>query len=371
MTTLAPSQVNDPSQSNAAAGKPAGQTEGAPVGKVLTEVAGCPECGSTEPWGRNSWCPSCGYYPLLKATAKAPKKSEMEANVAENVWQAIPIWAWVLAVVGIAILAGSLAVGQKLESAGDRARWAVLQILLGTIAALSAQWVVYFNAVTFSEKFGPMDFFMKPLAIWEPTMRQLPKGAWRLWFGGWGVTAVFGAVVLIGGMDYNALFDDWGVEKRATKNLVQAVTDQARQEREGGADSLEDAINDFAGEAEDQIPEETRDISKLPFTDCLIVGYSTLGDNAKEPFQTLFLATMVGKQLKYVGSLGAECVPEGPRRELNERMSYFRRKTPFVDTPHEAHWLKPTIMIQVAFDDWTPAKTLKNPVFKAMLADVK
>ena len=58
------------------------------------------------------------------------------------------------------------------------------------------------------------------------------------------------AVAVIGGVRYNAIFDDWGIvyEKKGD-SMVQKMVSEARRAREPPDESLEDSINDFMGDA--------------------------------------------------------------------------------------------------------------------------
>jgi hypothetical protein len=188
------------------------------------------------------------------------------------------------------------------------------------------------------------------------------------------LTAAFCAVVIVGGLNYSAIFEDWGAKKRAAPSIVQAITDQARQEREGGADSLEDAINDFAGEDEEK--EKAAAAENLQPIDCLIFGYTTHGKRPEDPFSTILLGAMIDEQIKFVATLSAHELPQEAQDELNRRMHTLRRKSPFVPVPlttewaKSAHWLKPKLMCQVAFKGWSNTHKLRDPVFKQLLGDV-
>ena len=105
------------------------------------------------------------------------------------------------------------------------------------------------------------------------------------------------AVAVIGGVRYSAIFDDWGFEKQATPNLLNEITKQAREHEGEGADSLEDAVNDFAGE-EEPVEEEPVIVERFAM-DCLIIGYT---GNSPDKFDGLVLAALLRGRLQYVGN---------------------------------------------------------------------
>lgn len=60
-------------------------------------------------------------------------------------------------------------------------------------------------------RLGGMDMLTKPLAIWGPTIGELPESERRLILGSGGFTGLLCAFLVVGGMDYDRLFD-WGIE---------------------------------------------------------------------------------------------------------------------------------------------------------------
>jgi len=226
----------------------------APAGEKTSDEAGwnaddyCPHCGSAEPWGCSSWCPQCGFYPMFgKCVETGPHRNAPEEL---DFFKLVPPWAWILGagIAAIVVLSFSASMVIK-ERAGLRLLWALAQCGLGAIAASIAHFSAYLSAIVDSDRFTPFDFIMKPVDIWKTVAKALPKVAWRFWALSWGVTASLCALLVIGGIRYSAIFD-WGIEKPAEANLVQAIVDEARQEQDGGAESLEEAMNDFVGDEE-------------------------------------------------------------------------------------------------------------------------
>ena len=337
------------------------QTSGAPSGD------GCANCGSTDDWGHSSWCPRCGWYPALNTCVEV---DPVEEDVDENApppqwWQVIPLWGWVLGagIVGLVSLSVFARVTTSVQN-GDRGVWTLIQLTLGVCAFGAGQIWAYLHAVMKSSDFGPMDIITQPIAIWSPSTRQLPKSFPRLVLAIWGLTAAFLAVAVIGGVRYSAVFDDWGFEKQATPNLMSEITKMARENEEEGADSLEGAIDDFAGKGEEIVEEEPvpEDLVEL---DCLIIGYT---GESEEKFSGLVLAALIRGKLQYVGTVYEGVSPE-VRAGLAAEMKSLGRDRSFVRTKTSARWLKPKLMCRVTSSPLKKGKLLVNPVFKERLTD--
>jgi hypothetical protein len=192
------------------------------------EVKACPKCGSTEPWGISSWCPNCFYHPRMGSVVittptpdpevrhLAPGHSQQATSYAAML-QSIPLWAHPLWIGVVSIFILSVCMGLKLPKFGyERAVWTLVQASLGLTAAGTAHVLVFFKAIPNTDKYGPFDLLMKPLDFWRYAGHKLPSGAWRFWMFGWGVTAALSALVLIGGVNYSAIFETKSTIKKST-----------------------------------------------------------------------------------------------------------------------------------------------------------
>ncbi|MBW3540352.1 MAG: hypothetical protein KY476_08785 [Planctomycetes bacterium] len=336
------------------------------------ETPGCPQCGSPTPWGAASWCPDCGYYPALGSAAR-PAQSEQSARTPaaetaadEKLWQIVPAWVWLLSGGVLVVLSASVAARLSLRADSPyRVLWTLLQVLVGLIVGGTAHVLAYFVAVRRSDRFGPFDLFLRPIEIWRPSLAQLPASSRRLCLAVWGLTAAIAAIAIVGGLDYNALFkEDWATP-RAQKNLVHEIVEKARKDREGEG-SLEDAMNQFVGEAQ---PQDELSIDDLPQTDCLIVGY--VPDEAKVFKRILLAAVPPGGKLSFVASITADEVPAEAFATLRRRMPDLRQKEPFVESPYPAVWLRPRLMCRIAHTKWSAIDRLEKPQFVKLLEDVE
>ena len=352
----------------ATATAPAPAPAKAPAAPAATETK-CPGCGSTEPWGRTSWCPSCGYYPALGKKGDAPPETVPGTEPAgpTNVWQVIPGWLWIFA--GGVVVITALSIWAALTLGDDsavRTLWTLAQALIGLMVFGIAHLSAYMLACTKTDKIGPFDYFMKPVEIWKPSIRQLPAGWNRVCLGGWSSFAIFAAFVFIGGIDINAVFEkDWGFEKQAQANLLHAIVDEARKQKEGAEENLEGAMNQFVGEGE---PKEDKN-KPLPAVECVVIGYVPTDD--AEVFSAVVLASLVEGKLRYVGTVSSAEIPEEHRDVLRKRMPRLQQERPLVKSPVPANWLRPVLLCRVNYSEWSSQKQLKGAVFEKMLADLK
>ncbi|MGE3317506.1 MAG: hypothetical protein AB7O26_20525 [Planctomycetaceae bacterium] len=342
------------------AGLAAAASAGTAVGTL------CPKCGSTESWGMTSWCPRCGYYPAFGTCIDTGPRQDEPADAVSFV-KVIPAWVWTLVGGIVAIFVLNIGATLLMSPRGfERYLWTITHLLVGTIAVITAHCLAFISGVAESGKITPFDIVLKPLEVWKPTMSRLPKKSWLVWCAAWGAWGIFCAAVLVGGVRYSTIFDDWGFEKSANVNLVQEIVKKARTEGEKGAESLEGAMNDFVGEGTPG--EETEEeIAKWPHADCLIIGYQP--DKEAGGFSSLLVASVVDNKLRYVGLVRGKDVPAESREQLYARMRSLVQKKPFVPTDLEAIWIKPELMCRVAYKDWTKSKEFIRPRFREMLRD--
>ncbi|WP_299459425.1 hypothetical protein [uncultured Gimesia sp.] len=335
----------------------------------------CSECGTYEPWGLSSWCPQCGYYPKLgRCVGQSETQQQGQAKPQpQTVWELIPQWGWILAIGSLAAI--GLSVGGRFycASPGELCLWTLTQATVGLILFMIGHVVVYLNAVSKSFEFGMMSIFLTPLKIWRPTIRRFPVGAWKLDLAIWGLTLMVGAFAIVGGFEFNSLFQDWGVRKSANVNLLASVVDQAK-EAEGGAENLEDALNDFAGgtdkaaEVALPLPAPEEAAPKLTEYDCLLVGYTTLPSGKIE---SVLLAASHNKQLVYAGSIDVNEIPEEVLEEWKNRLPSLKQSTPFVKVRKSATWIKPKITLKVASEGWSETSNrLIKPEYVSLLQEI-
>jgi len=104
----------------------------------------------------------------------------------------------------------------------------------------------------------------------------------------------------------------------------------------------------------------------------LIGGY-TRGNGAREPLGALLLGYRDGKALRYAGHVGSG-LDEKIISVLLERTAKLKRAdSPFAEKPplhRPTTWLKPQLVAEVSYREWTPAGALRAPVFVRLRDDI-
>src|SRR5438874_518452 len=104
----------------------------------------------------------------------------------------------------------------------------------------------------------------------------------------------------------------------------------------------------------------------------LIGGY-TRGQGAREPLGALLLGYWEGKSLRYAGHVGSGLDDEVIGVLLKRAARLERRTSPFADPPplhRPTRWLKPQLVAEVSFSEWTPGGALRAPVFVRLREDI-
>ena len=78
-----------------------------------------------------------------------------------------------------------------------------------------------------------------------------------------------------------------------------------------------------------------------------------------------------GNRLRYAGRVGSGFTDEQLDRLSAELEPLRTRKTPFEgrQPPKEAVFVEPQLVVEVAFREWTAARTLRAPVYKGLRPD--
>jgi hypothetical protein len=293
-------------------------------------------------------------------------------------WARIPTWGRVLGSGVLAIFMISLAIrlGTTPKSFA-RSLLGVAQLAIGTCLFLTLHGVAVLMASMKSNRLGFIDAILHPFEVWRPTLQDLPRTARCVCMASWGFTAAFCAIVVIGGIRWSVLVDDWGFKKRAAASLADEIRKSLveKADDEDGADNMEDAVKDLAGDeagegdAENKEPETAAEESELDMlsSECVVIGYNR--DLATGNVSELLLGSIVEGELKYVGSVTEE-IPGEIQQQLSERLPALERKTAVIQCPHDAVWVKPVIGCTAGFKSWTEDNLMQKPVLKELLADI-
>jgi bifunctional non-homologous end joining protein LigD len=106
----------------------------------------------------------------------------------------------------------------------------------------------------------------------------------------------------------------------------------------------------------------------------VVGGAAFLPGRGTGTFSSLLVGVKSGKTLKYVGRVGGG-FGAAERREWHDRVETLERKeSPFDRHPDKRlgeiwRWMKPTLVIQVAFQDWTQDGILRQPRYLGLRQD--
>jgi bifunctional non-homologous end joining protein LigD len=108
----------------------------------------------------------------------------------------------------------------------------------------------------------------------------------------------------------------------------------------------------------------------------LVICGFTEPKGAREAFGALLLGYYEGRKLVYAGKVGTG-FDEFTLKTLLAKMKQLEQKKPPYDgngknslvPKKEVHWLKPVLVAQIAFAEWTPDGLLRQPRFKGLRGD--
>jgi bifunctional non-homologous end joining protein LigD len=111
---------------------------------------------------------------------------------------------------------------------------------------------------------------------------------------------------------------------------------------------------------------------KIEFREEFVVGGYTEPRNSREYIGALLLGYFDGDRFVYVGHTGGGF----SRQSLNDmykRLKPLERKTStFEETPktnEKVHWVKPEVVVEVKFSEWTADRRLRQPIFVGVRDD--
>jgi bifunctional non-homologous end joining protein LigD len=111
---------------------------------------------------------------------------------------------------------------------------------------------------------------------------------------------------------------------------------------------------------------------KIEFRQEFVVGGYTEPRNSREHIGALLLGYFDRGRFIYVAHTGGGFTRQG-LEEMYRRLKPLERKTsPFEETPktnEKAHWVKPEVVVEVKFSEWTADRRLRQPIFLGMRDD--
>ena len=105
-----------------------------------------------------------------------------------------------------------------------------------------------------------------------------------------------------------------------------------------------------------------------------VIGGYTRGKGAREPLGALLLGYYEGKALRYAGHVGSG-LDDSVLAQLQPLTAKLGRKeSPFageVELHRPTTWLEPKLVAEVTYSEWTPAGSLRAPVFVRLRDDIE
>ena len=111
---------------------------------------------------------------------------------------------------------------------------------------------------------------------------------------------------------------------------------------------------------------------KIEFRQEFVIGGYTEPRNSREHIGALLLGYFDHERFIYVGHTGGGFTRQG-LVEMYKKLKPLEIKTsPFEETPktnETAHWVKPKIVVEVKFNEWTADRRLRQPIFLGVRDD--
>jgi len=111
---------------------------------------------------------------------------------------------------------------------------------------------------------------------------------------------------------------------------------------------------------------------KIEFRQEFVVGGYTEPRNSREHIGAILLGYFDKDRFIYVGHTGGGFSRKG-LEEMYRHLKPLERKTsPFEETPktnEKAHWVKPEVVVEVKFNEWTADRRLRQPIFLGVRDD--
>lgn len=322
----------------------------------------CGKCGTFESWGTGTWCPVCGYYPKFDEAPEEIDRSLQgtEEVVCENWWEVIPRWAWILIGGAVAILVGSIAVRVYYHFyGGRRGYWATRQLFLGCAITIAAHCRAAFIGLNKDHKLTPSDVFIAPIATWNRSIKMLPKSRIQIWMAGWGIMLMVTAMVIIGGIRYSAVFDDWGFKSEKPDLMPDQIARGIGGGRgKQGLSKLE------------QMPVVMPNAPEGPFVECVVYGYFP-DPEGKRIFDTVLFAGSTEREPVHIASLEFAEIPKKHQRQVSVLLRERRVDEPFVDSSYDAIWVEPSIVCKINYSSLTPGGRLQDAEFAKVAVDLR
>ena len=339
----------------------------------------CDKCGAVLNAKESLVCKKCGWYASIgsyveldqsweQAVEPDPEIPNPEAEERPSgIFQALPKWAWILLACICTIIVESI-VARIVTPYGSTARtvWSLTQLGLGACAYGFCHCFAFAILLREDSDTSLIDIILRPIKIWAGIFRELPNRQWVCHVGFSGLIAAMMSVLVIGGIPYEKLFD-WGFEPPPEQNLMGAIMSQAQKAAGDSNKNMQEALNDFAGTAEDLTNGGKNKPAPREKAEGVIVGYKANEDGIV--YALLIAAEHKGK-LMYVGRV----TPNMPEEELNQfsqDLASIRVKRPFIETGMKANWVSPKYLCRVNYKSRNKKGAMEDLTFEELAGRVK
>ena len=319
----------------------------------------CEKCEAKLTDGPATVCKSCGWYSAIGAHIEIDHAYEAAIDYSNNggerekqspleLLMSAPTWCWLTVGVFVLLLAESIAA--RFLTAADspeRAWWAALQLAFGGLAFFVVHTFGFVRQVSEDTEVALLDIVICPLGPWKKLFSELPKRQTLFAVGLNGLPAVLFAIVVIGGLNWDKLWD-WGIEAPPSRDLRDAI---ASQMGGGGEEmSLEEAVEQLAAGAPDEAggskgkKEKEKPAPRTTAT-CVIIGYRA---DANGVAHTVLLAHEVNAKLTYLGGVTPQLDRE-MLSVLSQALVEIRTRKPVLKMESEAIWVHPEYVCDASF----------------------
>jgi hypothetical protein len=172
---------------------------------------------------------------------------------------------------------------------------------------------------------GLLDAVLRPLAVIDALLRQLPRTFWVVNTGLVGAAAVVAAIGIIGNVPYHTLWNwQWQSAHLPHQQLENAVDRELHPHK---------------------LPQPMPDNSPRKMVNCVIIGYGLTNDGQ---LRNVLLARSVSGRLAYVGGVTPSESPAF-RRELLARLADLSAPKPVIPVHFDANWVQPKLSCRISY----------------------
>lgn len=313
----------------------------------------CPKCGAPRTGkAQLGWCLSCGYHPELEPT----EDDQQELPPPDRTWVGILVTGLVLMVI-LSVAGHFLTRPNSLP----RARWGVAQLLIAAFLLAGANIWAYLHVFHEDERVG----LLSPIRLWAAVIGMLPQTRKPLYVGSWSLTALLGAIFVVGGQTY------WLDHMR--RGRIPNAPDVGLKKLGGGAAAKENAVDDFAnvvGATEEpsdlamknDAAELDQDDDRLPSGAPRINQRFTIVGYTGSPMNKFVLAQEVPGGFVYVG-----LVSQGLTQAVKDMASKKLKpasKSPLGTTFVQANWVQPQVQCEIEYTHVNSSGLIEDALFR-------